>query len=377
MPSQTSFGPAGYSRLRERYSLSCLPNHVESTVSYGTRHTHTESSTVRETYPRTYWPGEGDFAHIKFALKREGIHLQLLHDLLPKLSVKELTDFVRSKPTGANARRIWFLYEEFTGKRVEELPDAFQGNYVDLLNPKHYYTGSRIRNFVAPRPQEISDLMSAFLKASRQILESRIDPVVAAAIISYAFVFLHPFTDGNGRVHCFLIHYVLTQTGFAPNGLVFPVSAIMLHRIAHYDASLESFSNSLLPLVDYELDSVVRMTVKNDTRKYYRYIDFTKPAEALYSFVEDTIEKELPSEIQFLRQYDDARRLMRDVVDLPNRHADLFVRVCLQNNGKLSKAKRQLSEFRQLSDDEISGLEAAVDEAYSTGNGVRIISTND
>lgn len=146
MPSQTSFGPAGYSRLRERYSLSCLPNHVESTVSYGTRHTRTESSTVRETYPRTYWPGEGDFAHLEFALKREGVHLQLLHDLLPKLSANELIDFVRSKPTGANARRIWFLYEEFTGKRVEELPDAFQGNYVDLLNPKHYYTGSRIRS---------------------------------------------------------------------------------------------------------------------------------------------------------------------------------------------------------------------------------------
>ncbi|MBT5704894.1 MAG: Fic family protein [Verrucomicrobia bacterium] len=500
MPSVIELGPVGYGRLRERHSLKCLPNYVESVVSYGTRHTHSESSIVRETYPKAYWPGEGDFAQLEFALKREGVHLQLLREMLPKLSAEDLTAFVRSKPTGANTRRIWLLYEEFTGKRVEALPDVLQGNYVDLLNTKQYYTGQTIRSprhrvninlpgnfefcpivrrteilktfrakqlakrcqkvldeippeiysralqylyrketkssyaieretpdqkrtrtfsdalkeasqkdyllkknlvalqqmivdpryvdkgwrdeqiyvgrsisytdeevhFVAPRPQEIVELMSAFLKASRRILNSEMDPVVAAAVISYAFVFLHPFSDGNGRVHRFLIHYVLTQSGFAPEGVVFPVSAIMLHRIADYDASLESFSKPLLPLVDYELDSVGRMTVNNDTRDFYRYIDFTKPVEALYSFVEDTIEKELPSEVRFLRQYDEARRLMRDVVDLPNRHADLFVRLCLQNDGKLSKAKRGLREFQPLSDEEISGLEDAVNGAYSS-----------
>lgn len=35
---------------------------------------------------------------------------------------------------------------------------------------------------------------------------------------------------------------------------------------------------------------------------------------------------------------------MREVVDLPDRHADLFVRLCLQNNGKLPKARRELPE---------------------------------
>jgi len=28
-------------------------------------------------------------------------------------------------------------------------------------------------------------------------------PIVHAAVIGYAFVFLHPFEDGNGRIHRF------------------------------------------------------------------------------------------------------------------------------------------------------------------------------
>ena len=69
MSSETELGPAGYGRLRERHSLKCLPNHVESIVSHGTRHTRTETSIVCETYPRAYWPGESDFAHLEFALE--------------------------------------------------------------------------------------------------------------------------------------------------------------------------------------------------------------------------------------------------------------------------------------------------------------------
>jgi Fic family protein len=32
------------------------------------------------------------------------------------------------------------------------------------------------------------------------------DAILAAAIIAFGFVFIHPFVDGNGRIHRFLIH---------------------------------------------------------------------------------------------------------------------------------------------------------------------------
>jgi hypothetical protein len=492
--------PAGYLLLRQRHGLHCLPHHVVSFVTHGTRKTHTTPERTEETYPKAYWPGESDFAHLEFALKREGVHLQLLRALLPRLTADELAAHVRSKPTGAYARRLWFLYEEFSGQRLN-LPDAAQGNYVDLLDPRDYYTGPVRRSprhrvnvnlpgtlsfspmvrrtkrlkaaeasqleqrcrkviesippelytralqflytketkssyaieretpdqqraqkfadalhgasqrdylreetlvalqqaivdprfansgwrdsiaeqnyvsrsvgqteeemhFVAPRPGDLPELMPAYLDASRRIL-NHLHPVIAAALIAYPFVFLHPFSDGNGRLHRFLIHYVLSFRRFAPDGVVFPISATMLHRLRDYDASLESFSKPLLELVEYKLDGHGRMTVLNDTRDFYRYVDCTLIAETLFSFVEETIEKELPAEIQFLQQYDAARRLMRDVVDLPNRHADLFVRLCLQGNGYISKAKRQLPEYAALSDEEVAGLEAAVVEAFA------------
>ena len=54
------------------------------------------------------------------------------------------------------------------------------------------------------------------------------DPVVAAAVSSFAFVFIHPFEDGNGRIHRFLIHHVLSRRGYSPPGVIFPVSAAIL-----------------------------------------------------------------------------------------------------------------------------------------------------
>lgn len=493
--------PAGYLLLRQRHALHALPHHVESYVTHGTRQTHSTPTQTEESYPRTYWPGDTDFNHLEFAFKREGLHLQLLRALLPQLPADQVAIYVRSKPTSAYARRIWFLYEEFSGQRLN-LPDVTQGNYVDLLDPRDYYTGPVTRSsrhrvnvnllgslafspmvrrtktlkvaeagqlehrcrkvveaippelyaralqflytketkssyaieretpdqmrsqkfadalrdaskrdyllkdtlvalqqtivdprfantgwrdtineqnyvgrsvsltdeevhFIAPRSQDLPELMPAYLEASRHILNSSVHPIIAAAVIAYPFVFLHPFSDGNGRLHRFLIHYALSFRRFAPDGVVFPISATMLHRPQDYDASLESFSKPLLPLVDYKLDGHGRITVLNDTRDFYRYVDCTFVAEMLFSFVEETVEKELPAEILFLKQYDTARRLMRDVVDLPNRQADLFVRLCLQGNGKLSQAKRQLPDFAALSEQEMADLEATVTEAFA------------
>src|SRR5260221_5220735 len=207
--------------------------------------------------------------------------------------------------------------------------------------------------------------MNEFLTASRRILESEIHPVIAAAAIAYSFVFLHPFSDGNGRLHRVLIHYVLSKRHFGPDEAIFPVSAAMLQDSRRYDESLEVFSQPSLALVDYELDQQGRLSVNGVTQVHYRYIDCTAMAEALFGFVQTTIEKELPAEIKLLRQYDQARTLMQQVVDLPNRHADLFIRLVRQNGGRLSKNKRKMPEFAVLMPERSSALEAALGQAFT------------
>jgi Fic family protein len=41
--------------------------------------------------------------------------------------------------------------------------------------------------------------------------------VAIAALVAFGFVFIHPFGDGNGRIHRFLIHQVLSTEGFTPS----------------------------------------------------------------------------------------------------------------------------------------------------------------
>ena len=38
--------------------------------------------------------------------------------------------------------------------------------------------------------------------------------MVAAAAVAFGFVYIHPFEDGNGRLHRWRIHHVLARAGF-------------------------------------------------------------------------------------------------------------------------------------------------------------------
>ena len=101
------------------------------------------------------------------------------------------------------------------------------------------------------------------------------------------------------------------------------------------------------------------MTVHGDTARWYRYIDMTPQAEALFRFIEKTIEVELKGEVNFLLSYDRTVEGLRNIVDMPDRLMDLFVRLCLQNRGRLSANKRT-AHFDFLSDDEVRRMEEVV-----------------
>ncbi|WP_436245878.1 Fic family protein [Mesorhizobium amorphae] len=49
-----------------------------------------------------------------------------------------------------------------------------------------------------------------------------LDAVVAAAIFAFGFVYIHPFEDGNGRIHRYLIHHVLAMHRFNRREWCFP-----------------------------------------------------------------------------------------------------------------------------------------------------------
>lgn len=215
-------------------------------------------------------------------------------------------------------------------------------------------------HYISPKPEDLAGLMDGLVSVHKKLQrESGIPVVVHAAIISYGFVFQHPFEDGNGRMSRFLIHNILSQRGLVPEGLMFPVSAAMLNNPILYDRSLEAFSVPLLKLIDYELDESGEMSVSGQTGIWYRYIDMTAQVESLYEFILKTIDDELKKELDFLVSYDTTKKALQDIVDMPDRQIDLFIRVCMQNKGRLSAAKRA-SHFAALTDEEVARMESAI-----------------
>jgi hypothetical protein len=59
--------------------------------------------------------------------------------------------------------------------------------------------GQEIVHFVPPRPDDLAELMAGMFSCHQRMMASGVHPVIAAAIVAFGFVFMHPFDDGNGR----------------------------------------------------------------------------------------------------------------------------------------------------------------------------------
>jgi Fic family protein len=218
-------------------------------------------------------------------------------------------------------------------------------------------------HFISPRPQDVPALMDGWIAMTERVIGSAIDPVIAATLTSFAFVFVHPFVDGNGRIHRFLMHHVLAKRGYSPDGVIFPVSAAILRDRGSYDRVLEVFSKPLFDFISWHWTSEQEILVTNDTADLYRYFDATPFAEYLYDRVADTVRRDLKEELGFVAVFDRAFNAVREIVDMPDRRASLFVRLCMQNGGRISSAKR--AQFPELTDAEIARLQTQVQEAIA------------
>lgn len=291
---------------------------------------------------------------------------------------KSSFEIERIKPSASRTEKFIGLLEMAEHKDFCEKPLLVdvQNRIVDLrfqdtdYRANQNYVGQTISyqkqlvHYVCPQPDDLPEQMDGLLNAHLSMKEGAIPAIIHAAAISYGFVFLHPFEDGNGRIHRFLIHNILSVRGAVPKGLMFPVSAAMLKSPALYDQSLEAFSSPLMRLIEYDLDDLGQMTVAGETGHLYRYIDMTAQAEALYEFVKLTIEQELVEELDFLTSYDKTKQAIQVIVDMPDRLIDLFIHLCLQNNGQISVKKRE-SHFGFLSAAELADMESAVREGYA------------
>ena len=222
-----------------------------------------------------------------------------------------------------------------------------------------------IIHYVCPPPEFLSDLMKDLSKTA--IRMEGVNPIVRATAIAFGFVFIHPFEDGNGRIHRFLIHDFLSRNNFLPPGMIIPVSAHMVNNLKQYDDALEAYSKPIMQIIKYTKDKKQKLSVLNasEVEGYYKFPDLTAQTEYLCTVIESTISRDLPNELNFLQNYDEAKELMKQRIDMPDKLIDSFIRFTHQNNGVFPKRRR--STFHMLNDDEIEALQSIFKAVFTSG----------
>jgi Fic family protein len=491
---------AGYTWLIENYALKTRPLPHSSHIGPKMVRRERADGTIEEHYIRSYDPGNRPLDHLVFALKYDGLDLDIFSKVFRHIRPQEVADFVAATPSGRFARQIGFWYEELTGSQVPLQNIRVTGNYEPLLDAKSYVTalkpaknarwridnnamGSRtflplirrtpgirkieqtdwrgmIAETLRPFPTEVlhralsylyfKETKSSFAIEREEAGTSRTEkfvsilhhagreqnplseevltriqnaivderyrekgfrsrqnyvgqtmpyfrevihtvgtppgslrhlmnglaaycqasevmcPVLRAAAIAFPFVFIHPFDDGNGRLHRYLIHDILARGQIGGEGVLLPVSAEILLNLRLYDACLEQFSKPLMAATDYLLNEEGQLTIRNpeEIEGFYRYPDLTEQCEFLAQMLEKTILQAIPQEIQFLQKFDEARRAIAEIVDMPDRKLESLLMRLYRNKGKLARKRRE-GEFAELTDQEIADIEKAYRDAFA------------
>jgi hypothetical protein len=226
-------------------------------------------------------------------------------------------------------------------------------------------TGEPLPEHISAKWQDIEILINGLITTNDLLIQSEFDAVLAAAILAFGFVFIHPFEDGNGRIHRYLIHHTLAKKHFSQQGIIFPVSASILNHIDDYRIVLQQYSHPLLDFIEWKETQDHNIEVINETIDYYRYFDATSQAEFLYDCVIDTIENIIPAEVTYLAQYDEFKHFVDNEFEMPDKMVALLVRFLDQNNGILSKRARE-KEFGTLTETEINQIEKRFSEIFKS-----------
>lgn len=253
---------------------------------------------------------------------------------------------------------------------------------IVIENPRFIETGYRTKggfvgehdrvtleplpDHISARHQDLEILMNGLLNTEKLLSKSGMDAVLCAAVLAFGFVFIHPFEDGNGRIHRYLIHHTLAKKQFSQQGIIFPVSSAIINKIDEYRKVLEHFSLPLLELIDWRETKDHNVEVLNDTVDYYRYFDATVQAEFLYDCVNETIQRIIPDELNYLVSYDKFKTIIEDEFEMPDKMIALLVNFLEQNHGVLSKRAKE-KEFNSLSDEEIHKIGKIYNEAFKPG----------
>ncbi len=147
-----------------------------------------------------------------------------------------------------------------------------------------------------------------------------------AACAAFGLVYIHPFMDGNGRLHRYIIHHVLNRSGLTSPELVIPVSAVIMKHIPRYHQILTHFSEPVTRLWDFRRFDEGPDIERHPSPGPYRYFAADGEVKFLRDMIQQTVEQEIPQELAWLQGYDQAFRSIDTEMDTHERSTRLVCR---------------------------------------------------
>lgn len=261
-------------------------------------------------------------------------------------------------------RRFAAVMEQECGREPDPLAfEYLQKLQADILGPNALVYGIRrspvyvghtagyepVVDYIAPSWQHVPEMLHGLSHLLGRTASQ--SSLLRAAVVSFAFVYVHPMSDGNGRISRFLINDVLRRDDVISSPLILPVSATITdstRQRADYDHALESFSR---PLMQTYADKwrFGETEIAPDGREYnlhfdaydealpaWRYPDLTSHVAYLHRVLEQTIRHEMRKEADTLKANDQARREIKEVLEAPDMELDTIIRSITQNGFQLS-----------------------------------------
>ncbi|WP_409286837.1 Fic family protein [Pseudomonas guariconensis] len=326
---------------------------------------------------RVEFNGLGDFTYCATVERTRELSELLEHDILGRAR-----EFVEALPPGMMDRAInWaYLHETQDSFAIEKEapPENKARRFIQLLREAHerlpltedylvHLQNATVSNpldlaaafrheqnhlangmqgaagvsYIPPSPDLCRDLMEGLMRFANTA-PHQVDPLVAAGIISFGFVFLHPFMDGNGRLSRFLIHHTLCQSGALENGLLLPVSVAMKREERMYLETLQAFSRPVREFWDVTwIDHEQYRFEFHGSDAVYRYWDATQSVVFTCQMAKRALEVELRDETAFLESYDAVYKVVDAQFDVRGSDLTALVMMCLSNGGVVSKNRRR------------------------------------
>jgi len=196
--------------------------------------------------------------------------------------------------------------------------------------------------YVPPPPELAADLMQGLMRLANQ-RPPALDTLVHAAVVSFAFVFIHPFMDGNGRLSRFLVHHCLGQSGLLPPQFLLPISVAMKKHEAKYLNALTTFSKPARELcqVMWAGDEHYSYDWQEGADVWFRYMDLTDAASFTLNMAEASLSTHMRQEVEFLALVDQVKRHIDARHDLRGSDLATLIVTTFRNGGTLSINRRK------------------------------------